>query len=270
MITWIDVPGCDGTVANGVSPEGVIVGVAREPSGRVRGFVAQERGQGALRRGLETRLFDAPGAGDTFLQDVASGGLMIGDVFDGRRSRAFLLLGREVQVLAPPGAADAWAGGVLTNGDCCGALRDASGRRVGFRRVAGRFDEVLPAGAETAVLHGIGEGGEVVGACSLGGQITGFLQRPDGRVEWMDAPRGEFVPSHCAVGGSWVVGSFTDRDGLSMAGELREGRWRTVEVPGGPWVESALVGCCPGVGVVGWALGGDGRKRAFFLAEGEA
>lgn len=257
MITWVDVPGCQDSVVNGVAPDGTLVGVARESSGRVRGFIMSPTDE--LPRLVEV------GDGDTFLQDVAAGGLVIGDYALAGRSACFVMRAGDVSAIAPPGARDAWAGGILSNGDCCGALADASGRRAGFRRLAGRFDEVLPAGADAAVLHGIGEGGEVVGACSLGGQLSGFLMKRDGRLEWLDPPRGEFVPSGCAAGGSWIVGSFHERGGLSVGGELREGRWRSVEIPEGPWLESAIVGCCEGVGLVGWVLGGDGRKRGFLL-----
>ena len=259
MITWIDVPGCEGTVANGVAADGTVVGVAKSPSGRVRGFVAGPRDD-------VPRLVDA-GPGDTFLQGAAAGGLIIGDFTEGKGSVAFVIEGSARTPLLPPGAVAAWAGGILDTRDCCGARTDASGRRSGFRRLAGRFDEIMPAGAESAVLHGMGEGGEVVGACSLGGSLSGFLQRPDGRVDWLDPPRGAFVPTGCADDGAWITGYFVDDEGLASAGELRDGRWRRIEIPEGPWLESAIIGCRPGVGLAGWVLGGDGRKRGFLLDE---
>jgi hypothetical protein len=260
VIRWIDAAGCDGTVANGVGPDGTVVGVAKEPSGRVRGFI--------LRAGeREPRLVDAPGARDTFLQDVTAGGMIIGDATNGTASGAFLLLGSSFTRVTPPGAKETWAGGILPNGDCCGSFRDARDKHVAFRRRAGRFEEVLPAGAESSVLHGLGDEGEAVGVGSLGGQLGGFLLRPDGSIEWLDPPKAQFLPSDCARGGAWIVGSFVESGGATTAAEVRDGRWRSIEIPGGPWAESAIVGCCPGVGVAGWAMGADERKRGFVIED---
>ena len=261
MIEWLDVPGQTGLVANGVGPDGTIVGVVQEASGRVRGLVLPPN---RLRR----RLVDAPAAEDTFLQGITAGGVIIGDATRAGRSRAFLLLGGMFSALEPPGSVDSWAGGVRANGDACGSLIDEAGVRAGFRRLAGRWERVLPAGADSAVIHGMGEGGEVVGACDLGGNAAGFMLREAGTIEWLEYPDGVFVPRGCARSGAWVVGEVVDAQGAPHASECRNGVWRQLELPDGPWRESAAMSVQPGVGIVGWAMGDDGVKRGFLLRGG--
>lgn len=256
-VEWIDVPGHEGTVANAVARDGTVVGVVKAASGRIRSFVLRPGGEPATLVTWEGR--------DTFFQDVTDGGLVLGDALGAAGSGMFLWHLGEFQRIEPPQAAEAWAGGLRGNGDVCGCIRDERDRRVGVRRLSGRWTNVLPAGAESSVLYGMGDDGEVVGACALGGQRTGFVARPDDETEWLEPPQGDFLPADCARGGSWIVGAWSV-DGVGRAAERKDGSWRVIDL-GAETVESAAVGACAGVGVVGWALFRDGVKRGFLRRE---
>ena len=147
---------------------------------------------------------EVPGASTTGVGGINNRGALVGGYLDADgASRAFVMRGRRVTTLDPPGAAaDPAAANVFVNdlndrGQAVGCFADANGTYHGFRYDKVRFTRIDPPGAAnvpkyaTTCALGINNGGQVVGQyVDAAGMLHGYLWQRGRGFETIDLPRG--------------------------------------------------------------------------------
>jgi uncharacterized membrane protein len=168
----LNIPNAMGSIANGISDSGSIVG---------QYYTATSDWQGFLYIGGATTTLNFPGAQLTVARGVNNYGQIVGvyaDVFGNTYS--FVYSGDSFQQLVVPGCVQSGASGINNNGDIVGFCNNSKGAGLGYLYKSGVFSFLAVPGSSGTGPTGINDAGEIVGQYSPSGStmIDGFLAIP--------------------------------------------------------------------------------------------
>jgi hypothetical protein len=141
-----------------------------------------------------------------------------------------------------PGAVFTAGGGINARGEIVGRWDDANGLSHGYRRDAnGNFHVVDPpansgcvAGTFTTSVHGINDGGDMVGRCFDAGQNEhGFVRWNNGTFELIDFPGSTSSDAWTITNTETIGGDYSDSSGIVHGFTFsRSGGFQTVDFTG--------------------------------------
>ena len=209
--TTIDVPGAAATNgARAINARGDIVGNYVDGDELTRGFL--------LRDG-EFLQIAYPGATQTSLTGINNAGDITGSHFDAEgNEKGFILRDGVFHNISIPGTDGTAAFFAQDNGRVWvgQALLSDETARGWVRHGPGDFELLLVPGAECTVARWINQRGDIVGISAevCGENLKGWLLR-DGQFERIEFPRSTVTRALAINDDGVIVGSFTDRHGVT-------------------------------------------------------
>ena len=248
------------TQPSGINDVGDVVGSYRTsagPTSPVHGFL--------LHDGSYMTIDDPSADGVTAALGINAMGDIVGLFRDGAGTHGFLLhLGKYTTIDFPGASSFTSAAAINAQGVIVGRYQDAGGALHGFSLIDGHYNKIdVPDAAGSTNVFGINDRGERVGSYGdmANMHIYGFIQRQNGSIEKIDAPKAAGLTVATGIAHNDVVGYYADRTGALHGFLLRNGQYATIDGPtGGATQAFAINGHADIVGMH------SSQKQGFLLA----
>jgi probable HAF family extracellular repeat protein len=221
-VTPIDVPGSNGTHANGINNAGQIVGWY---SSGTHSF---------LRTGSSVTTIDVPGSRFTQAYGINDSGQIVGSYAEINEQffQSFLLTEGGVTNIHVPGAIFDEARGINNAGQIVGWYTDA---RVdityGFLRIGSSITKIEFPGAIATEANGINDSGQIVGDYTDSSNVFHGFLLTGSRITPIDVPGARSTVARGINNAGQIVGSYTDSSNVSHAFLLTGSRVTTIALP---------------------------------------
>jgi hypothetical protein len=165
----------------GINDTGVAVGFYQNKKGNDRGYEYNIHTK-KFTRVLLPGIPDTTNAPSVTAAAINSFGDVAGFFAKGKKTDAFLRVGKHVYEFAYPGAVMTQAFGVNDSDVVAGAYTLKNGNTYGFTWTHAHGFKIVndPKGVGSTIINGIDDRGELVGFYMSGGNTDGFLARPRG------------------------------------------------------------------------------------------
>jgi hypothetical protein len=195
------------------------------------------------------KTYDAPGSPATTISGSNGSGTYVGSALNAKGNNAgFTLVAGTYKKFTVTNAAETEIESINRLGWLAGDYVDSSGRQHGFLRRSGKTQRVDYPGAGATMLFAATSGGVLAGTYYNGDRSHGFVKHNSSYVR-VDYPNARSTSIRAMNDKNIIVGTYENSYGLNRGFVIRDGKSKSLRVPGSD--ETSALGVSPAGTVVG-------------------